>query len=223
ETYTHARALELFSNYADSDDPDVIGPEGCERLFTDANISLEGAMPLLLAWQFGAKEMAKFTKDEWVAGTSILKISSLAALNTILKDLDGLLIRGRRPPVKVSTKGAPYDTTLYLSYASNVKDSFRKFYTFCFALVKPEQSRNIDMETSLALWSVLLVPKYPLMQEIVDFINKNISTYRATTKDLWQMMLAFCDTVDPSFKDYDADAAWPTLLDSFVASKQYVA
>ncbi|KIY53281.1 hypothetical protein FISHEDRAFT_69132 [Fistulina hepatica ATCC 64428] len=128
-----------------------------------------------------------------------------ATLNAVLKGPDGLLIRGRQPPVK---------------YASNVKDTFRKFYTFCFVLVKPEQSRNIDMEISLALWSVLLVPKYPLMQEIVDFISKNISTYRATTKDLWQMMLAFCNTVDPLFEDYDVDTLRGVQV---VVSKQCVA
>lgn len=31
------------------------------------------------------------------------------------------------------------------------------------------------METATALWTVLLVPKYPLMGDIVDFITVNVS------------------------------------------------
>ncbi|KAJ7090338.1 hypothetical protein B0H15DRAFT_260359 [Mycena belliarum] len=42
-------------------------------------------------------------------------------------------------------------------------------------------------------------------------------TYKATNKDLWSMMLEFCRTVKPTLQDYEADGAWPTLLDDFVA------
>lgn len=57
----------------DADDPDVIGPQGFENLCEAANIPLDGAQPLVLAWQLGAKEMGKFTKDEWLKGTDLLK------------------------------------------------------------------------------------------------------------------------------------------------------
>lgn len=73
ETYTPQRALELFKTYAEKDDKTVIATEGFERLCTDASIPFDGALPIILAWQMGAKEMGKITKDEWVKGTSSLR------------------------------------------------------------------------------------------------------------------------------------------------------
>ena len=71
--YTPAASTSLFSSYADPDDPSVIGPEGFERLCSDAQVSLEGALPLILAWQMGAGEMAKISKQEWENATADLR------------------------------------------------------------------------------------------------------------------------------------------------------
>ncbi|THV07975.1 hypothetical protein K435DRAFT_174751 [Dendrothele bispora CBS 962.96] len=70
DIYTPAGSLQIFQQYCDEDDPDVIGPEGLEKLFNDAGISVEGAMPMILAWQLQASEMMKVTKEEWVRGTA---------------------------------------------------------------------------------------------------------------------------------------------------------
>lgn len=72
-SYTPAASTSLFSSYADPDDPTVIGPEGFERLCSDAEVSLEGALPLILAWQMGAGEMAKISKQEWEKATADLR------------------------------------------------------------------------------------------------------------------------------------------------------
>ena len=71
--YTPAASTSLFDVYADPDDPTVIGPEGFERLCSDAEVSLEGALPLILAWQMGASEMAKISKQEWAKATADLR------------------------------------------------------------------------------------------------------------------------------------------------------
>lgn len=73
EPYTPQRSLSLFQSYADKDNPNVIGPESFETLCTAANIPLDGSLPLILAWQMQAKEMAKISKDEWVKATESLK------------------------------------------------------------------------------------------------------------------------------------------------------
>jgi DCN1-like protein 4/5 len=44
-----------------------------ERLCTEAGIPLEGAQPLILAWQFKAQEMAKLHRSEWLQGTEALR------------------------------------------------------------------------------------------------------------------------------------------------------
>ncbi|KAL0577369.1 hypothetical protein V5O48_004621 [Marasmius crinis-equi] len=218
ELYTPDKALTLFNQYADETDPEVIGPEGLERLCNDADISMEGVLPLLLAWQLSAKEMGKFSKDEWVKGTANLKISSPKILRLALSDLEDLLILDK-PPLKPS-KSEPYSRTSYWEYSRDKKKAFHEFYSFCFTLAKAEQSRNIDMEIVTALWSVLLAPKFPIMTEVISFINER-GAYKAANKDLWVMMLAFCESVKPTLENYDeSGGAWPTLLDDFVESKK---
>lgn len=71
--YTQQPAQALFKRFADDDDPEVIGPGGVENLCKEAGIPLEGAQPLILAWQFGAQEMAKFSRPEWLRGTDDLR------------------------------------------------------------------------------------------------------------------------------------------------------
>ena len=70
--YRDARAAELFETYRDADvtNEAVIGPEGLEVLFTETQLDMEGPKPLLLAWVMGAKDMGRFTQDEWLSGTS---------------------------------------------------------------------------------------------------------------------------------------------------------
>ena len=94
-----------------------------------------------------------------------------------------------------SQKGAIYDKTRYDSYAADTRKAFSSFYGFCFALAKPEyafpfcsqghkahigvlrSSRNIDMETACALWSVVLVPQFPLITDVTGFINVSIELW----------------------------------------------
>ena len=71
--YSAAAAVSLFDSYADPDDPTVIGPEGFERFCSDAEVSLEGALPLILAWQVNASEMAKINRPEWEKASSELR------------------------------------------------------------------------------------------------------------------------------------------------------
>ena len=71
--YTEQQAEALFSQFADDDIPDVIGAEGFERLCNEAQVPLDSAMPLLLAWQFDSDEMGKISKDEWMRGTTALQ------------------------------------------------------------------------------------------------------------------------------------------------------
>ncbi|THH23151.1 hypothetical protein EUX98_g8026 [Antrodiella citrinella] len=224
EPYSPARATDLFAAYADEDDKDVIGPEGFEKLCSDAGVSLEGALPLILAWQFGATEMAKVKRGEWEKGTAELRISCLPALSTALHELENLLILDK-PPLKHSTatkKTAvsvdPYNRSRYLGYAADTTAAYTELYMFLFVLSKPPQSRNIDMETACAMWSVCLAPRYPLVNDIIAFINDK-GTYKAVTKDIWSMMLEFCRTVSPNLDNYDADGAWPTLLDDFMVEQ----
>ena len=73
EPYSEDRARKLFKTYEDADTPGEISPEGFEKLCGDLDISLEGALPLVLAWQMHSTEMAKFKESEWIQGTAELR------------------------------------------------------------------------------------------------------------------------------------------------------
>ncbi|OCB89685.1 DUF298-domain-containing protein [Sanghuangporus baumii] len=226
-------AEQLFDSYAEASDPQSMTAEGFERLCGEANIPMAGAQPLLLAWQLDAKELGSFSRVEWTKGLQDLQITSLESLAIALVDLEDLIVLRKPPPAKpvsqsiskgIKSKFAPpaidkYKKDRYWDYSANVGSAFSHFYNFCFALVKKESSRNIDMEYATAFWSVILAPRYPIMSEVVEFINEK-GTYKGVNKDLWTMMYEFCQNVQPSLDGYDAEGAWPTLLDDFVEWKK---
>ncbi|KAI0329867.1 DUF298-domain-containing protein [Cubamyces sp. BRFM 1775] len=177
--------------------------------------------------------MAKFKEEEWMKGTGELRASTLQALSLAIRDLEDLLLLdkppiqpppGTEPPVKKrSAQSAgrvePYSRQKYYLYAANREKAFLELYAFCFSLAKPPTGRNIDMDTASAFWSVLVAPKYPIMNDILKFIADK-GTYKGVNKDLWNMTLEFCRTVQPDLSNYDPDGAWPTMLDDFVTWKK---
>jgi len=223
EVYSEQRAAALFSQFTDEDNPDVIGAEGFEQLCNQAQVPLDGALPLLLSWQLDSHEMGKISKEEWMKATAVLRVSSLSSLAMVLNDLNDLVVFGKRTArptnshVK-SQKGPLYNPVRYESYVADTQGAFSSFYNFCFTLAKPEGSRNIDMETACALWSVVLAPQFPLIAEVTEFINTT-GTYKGVNKDLWSMMLEFCRDTLPDLSNFEADGAWPTIIDDFVRWK----
>ncbi|KAH0830318.1 Cullin binding-domain-containing protein [Lanmaoa asiatica] len=260
--YTPQRAQALFKSFADDDNPDVIGPGGVERLCTEAGIPLEGAQPLILAWQFKAREMAKLSRSEWLQGTEALRISSLPVLAMALKELDDMVVHDKEPITPVSSLSSikkrdandfqePYNRARYWQYALNRNATFAELYQFCFTLSKPpsvpstipllvltpapRQSRNLDIETAMALWSVSLAPRYPIVTELIEFLSVSVffdvssrcndpqqesGSYKGANKDIWNMVHEFCRTINGELANYEADGAWPTMLDDFVVWKR---
>ncbi|PAV23305.1 hypothetical protein PNOK_0037300 [Pyrrhoderma noxium] len=227
------RITDFYIPYMDADNPQVMGAEGFERLCSDAGIPMDGSRPLLLAWQLGAKELGTFTLEEWTNTLNELQIRNMDSLSTALIDLDDLLVQRRQPPARPNATSISkaiksrtsqpiidkYKKNRYWGYVDDVENAFLQFYNFCFALVKKEGSRNIDMEYALAFWSVILAPAYPIMMEVIQFIKEK-GTYKGVNKDLWTMINEFCRTVNPSLEGYDSEGAWPTLLDDFVEWKK---
>lgn len=73
-------------------------------------------------------------------------MSSLASLAIVLNDLNNLIVLLRKPAAASrssmshvkSQKGAIYDRTRYDGYTADTRKAFSSFYSFCFALAKPE-------------------------------------------------------------------------------------
>ena len=65
EPYNPSDVLSLFKSYADGDDPETISAENFERLCTDANVPMEGPMPLILLWHMDAQDLGTIKRDQW--------------------------------------------------------------------------------------------------------------------------------------------------------------
>ncbi|CAE6432821.1 unnamed protein product [Rhizoctonia solani] len=226
-TFTLERVQAMFDRYTDEDDSNIIGAEGMERLCTDASVPMDGALPLLITWSVNAKTLGTITRSEFTDSFGKLKIDTPEKMALMALDLNFLFFgyniteqASRMSLANNRQDSDAYDRTQLRSYQRNAESAYAKFYSFCFVLVKPPQSRNIDMETAAAFWSVILAPKYPIAGELLEFVTEK-GTYKAVTKDLWSMTLEFCKTVQPDLTGYDEEeAAWPTLLDDFIEWKK---
>ena len=73
EPYNAADVQSLFKAYADEDDADTISPENFERLCTDANVPMEGPMPLILLWHMDAQDLGTIKRDQWTRAMQSLQ------------------------------------------------------------------------------------------------------------------------------------------------------
>jgi len=68
------------------------------------------------------------------------------------------------------------------------------------------------MDEAIVTWDMLGMKDYwPLYPQWKEFIKSNPSVPR----DLWRLLLNFCDTHPTSVQGYDPEACWPTQLDDF--------
>lgn len=83
EPYSSQRASDLFKTYADADESSVIGAEGFIKLCTDADIAMDGSLPLLLHWLLKAEDMMKIQKTEWDRGMSELQYVHFTSISIV--------------------------------------------------------------------------------------------------------------------------------------------
>ena len=96
-------------------------------------------------WRAPPPYGARFHPSGWPISHRLgYRVSSLTSFAIVLNDLNDLIVLGR-PAVAISRvksqRGATYDTTRYDSYAADTHKAFSSFYSFCFALAKPEYAR----------------------------------------------------------------------------------
>lgn len=81
-------------------------------------------------------------------------------------------------------------------------------------LSQDKEQRSLESGTARALLGVLL-PRWALRAPLGAFLQRE-RRYRVVNRDQWCNILEFSRTVDAHLHAYDADGAWPVLLDEFV-------
>ncbi|KAL5698838.1 hypothetical protein ACHQM5_029820 [Ranunculus cassubicifolius] len=166
-------------------------PEGIETLCSDAGVDYTDVRILMLAWKMKAERQGYFTLDEWRRGMKALKVDTIAKLKKSLPELE----KDVRRPI-----------------------NFSEFYSYAFQYcLTEEKQKSIDVESICQLLTLILGSEFgPQVKSFVEYL-KGQNDYKVINMDQWLGFLRFCNEISfPDFKNYDADLAWPLILDNFV-------
>ncbi|KAF8321533.1 DUF298-domain-containing protein [Clavulina sp. PMI_390] len=200
------------------------------RLCEAADMPMEGVRPVLLAWVCKARKMGNVYKSEWMNGMGLYRIDTIPKLALAMSELDACLFSDVTPTSSPSKKD-PYNRQAVVTLASQAKSKpLKDLYFFVFTLSRQEGQRNIDIDTAVALWDVVLKPRFSVIGDLIAYITEANGPdreegqppkmYKGVTKDQWSMTWQLVTTVKPDLSDYDTDGGWPTLFDEFVAWKK---
>ncbi|XP_028397845.1 DCN1-like protein 4 [Dendronephthya gigantea] len=174
-----------FEEYAD--EPDLIGPEGIQKLCKDLQLDPEDIVMLVVAWKLKAENLGFFKFSEWSTGMGSLQCDSTKKLQSKLKSLKNLI---------------------------NDPIMFKKMYRYAFDFCRSQDQRSLDIDMAMEMLKILLRGFWTLLDPFVEFIKQ--SDYKVINKDQWCNVLEFCRTIKPDLSNYDVDGAWPVMLDEFV-------
>ncbi|KAH0927386.1 hypothetical protein HID58_019642 [Brassica napus] len=173
-----------------SNDPysDMILAEGISVLCSDLQVEPQDIVTLVLSWHMNAATACEFSKEEFFGGLQALGVDSIGKLQEKLSFM-----------------------------RSELKDEqkFHEIYNFAFGWAKEKGQKSLALDTAIGMWQLLFAEReWPLVNHWCDFLQDRHN--KAISKDTWAQLLEFARTVDPALSNYDAEGAWPYLIDEFV-------
>lgn len=186
--YTDTRHLEeLYNRYKDRYS-DMIMADGITLLCTDLQVDPSDIAMLVVSWHMKAATMCEFSKQEFIGGLQSLGIDSLEKF------------RERLPFMRSELKD---------------EQKFREIYNFAFGWAKEKGQKSLALDTAIGMWQLLFAEKnWPLVEHWCQFLQARHN--KAISRDTWAQLLEFARSVDPALSNYDAEGAWPYLIDEFV-------
>lgn len=204
----------LFDKYKDPSGDDI-SIDGTIQLCQDLKVDPENVVLLAVAYELKSPRVGEWNKKGWVEGWSRLGCDTVDGMKDTLGRLRAKL-------------GS--DSTY-----------FRKVYDHTFGFARTEGQRSLAIDTALAFWDLLLPTgltggalKHDLTGEDVDMDGEEHSGWtnehtqwwfqfltekggKGVSKDTWMMLFDFIRSIDSQFLTHDAEAAWPSAIDDFVA------
>ncbi|MCP9263129.1 DCN1-like protein 1 [Dirofilaria immitis] len=92
--------------------------------------------------------------------------------------------------------------------------SFRDFYQFTFSYARASPQRTLEVETAIAYWEIVFGGNFGYLPLWANFLREK--GVKSIPRDTWNLLLDFSLTIAPDFNNYDAEGAWPVLIDEFV-------
>ncbi|XP_072990707.1 uncharacterized protein [Typha latifolia] len=183
---------ELYNRYKDPY-MDMIMVDGISLLCNDLQVDPQDivmvrAFMLVVSWHMKAATMCEFSKQEFIGGLQSLGIDSIEKF------------REKLPSIRAEIKD---------------EQKFRDIYNFAFLWAKEKGQKSLALDTALGMWQLLFAEKHwPLVDHWCEFLQ--VRHNKAISRDTWSQLLEFVKTIDPQLSNYDAEGAWPYLIDEFV-------
>ncbi|CAM8877063.1 unnamed protein product [Rhodiola kirilowii] len=188
KAYTDSRHLEdLYKRYKDPH-ADMIMADGITNLCSDLQVDPQDIVMLVISWHMKAATMCEFSKQEFIGGLQSLGIDTLDKFR---------------------------ERVQYMRSELKDENKFREIYNFAFGWALEKGQKSLALDTAIGMWQLLFAERqWPLVDHWCQFLQARHN--KAITRDTWSQLLEFARTVGPSLTNYDAEGAWPYLIDEFV-------
>lgn len=176
-----------YQRYEDATEKKIMA-EGIYRFCEDLGVEPEDVIMLIISCHMAAETMGEYTKEEFVGGMMDIGVDSIEGLREAVPRIRDEL---------------------------NDPEKFREIYTFSYLFSREKGQKCVHLDVALSVWPLLIsTNKWKHIHAWCDFLRENHK--RAISRDTWNQLLDFIESVDEKFENFDPNGAWPYLLDEFV-------
>lgn len=190
----------IFSKYAEPDDPERIDIEGTIQYFNDLGIDAEtDTAALIAAYILQSPSTGVFLRPDFVQNW-----------------------------LKVQTKvDSIEEMSSYLHQCKQDSELMKSVYKYAFKYALDEGEKKLELDAAIDLWKVFFHQDYINLAQsgehstatkfIDDFLLAGvIPDKKQISKDEWEMEYSFFHYPLAELENHSTAAAWPLLMDDFV-------